>query len=76
MPISAAIITVSYLIAMTALLAWFVRRQAKARATYRRRAAIIAQIREDIDKEGPIVGWMVRDVPAPVKPGRRVRDLY
>lgn len=71
-----AIVTIAYVLVLAALMTWFLRRHAKARSAYRRRAAIIAHIREEVDKDGPIVGWMVRDDPAPVKPGRRVRDLH
>jgi hypothetical protein len=70
------IVTIGYALVLAALMTWFVRRHAKARSAYRRRAAIIAKMREEVDKDGPIIGWMVRDDPAPVKPGRRVRDLH
>jgi hypothetical protein len=71
-----AIVAIAYILVLGALTTWIVRRHAKARSAYRRRAAIIAHIRQEVDKDGPIVGWMVRDDPAPVKPGRRVRDLH
>ena len=71
-----AIVTIVYVVALAALLTWLVRRHAKARSTYRRRAAIIAHLREEVDKDGPIVGWMVRDDPVPGKPGRRARNLH
>jgi len=72
----AVIVTIAYILVIAALMTWLVRRHAKIRSVYRRRAAIIAHIREKVDKDGPIVGWMVRDDPPPVKPGRRVRDLH
>lgn len=72
----AAVFTFAYVLVLAVLIAWVVRRHAKARSAYRRRTAIIAHIRDGVDKDGPIVGWMVRDDPAPVKPGRRVRDLH
>lgn len=71
-----AIVTIVCVVALAALLPWLVRRHAKARTACRRRAAIIAHLREEVDKDGPIVGWMVRDDPVPRKPGRRVRDLH
>jgi hypothetical protein len=76
MLIPTAILSIAYILVLGALMTWIVRRHAKARSVYRRRAAIIAHIRQQADKDGPIVGWMVRDDPAPAKPGRRVRDLH
>lgn len=75
MLMSAAIVAIVYMLGIAALLAW-ARQRAKARAAYQRRAAIIAHLRDGIDKDGPIVGWMVRDDPAPTKPGRRVGDFH
>jgi hypothetical protein len=72
----AAIFTIAYVLVMAVLITWFVRRHARTRSVYRRRAAIIAKIRDEADKDGPILGWMVRDDPAPVRPGRRVRDFH
>lgn len=72
----ATIVAIAYVLAMVALMAWLVRRQAKARSAYQRRAAIIAHIREEVDKEGPVVGWMVREDPAPVKTGPRTGDSH
>ena len=57
----AVLVTIACLLAMAALMIWLLRRQAKARAAYHRRAAIIAHIRREVDKDAPIVGWMVRD---------------
>lgn len=71
-----AIVTIAYVFVLAALMTWFVRRHGKARSAFRRRAAIIAHIRQEIDTDGPIVGWMVRDDPAPVKRVRRVRDPH
>ena len=71
-----AIVTMAYILVLAAVLIWFVRRHARAHSAYRRRAAIIAQLRADVDEHGPIVGWMVRDDPVPRKPARRVRDLH
>lgn len=70
------IVTITFVLTLTAVMTWFVRRRAKARSTYRHRAAIIAQLRDGVDKDGPIVGWMVRNEPAPGKPARPVRDLH
>jgi hypothetical protein len=70
----AAIFMIAYVLVLAVLITWFVRRHAKAHSVYRRRAAIIAKIRDEVDKDGPILGWMIRDDPAPVRPGRRVRD--
>lgn len=75
MPIPAAIFTIAYVLVLAFLIALIVRRHAKARSVYRRRAAIIAHIRDQVDKDSPILGWMVRDDPAPAKTERRVRDL-
>lgn len=68
------ILAIVYGFGITALLTW-ARRRAKSRETYQRRAAIIAHIRNGVDKDGPIVGWMVRDDQAPTKPGPRVGDF-
>lgn len=70
----ALILAIVYGFGIAALLTW-ARRRAKAREAYRRRAAIIAHIRDGVDKDGPIVGWMVRDDQAPTKPGPRVGDF-
>ena len=51
----AVLVTIAYLLAMAALMIWLLRRQAKARAAYDRRAAIIAHIRREVDKDAPIV---------------------
>ncbi len=69
----AVIVTIAYLLAMVALMTWLLRRQAKARAAYDRRAAIIAHIRREVDKDAPIVGWMVRDDPASADRQHRLR---
>lgn len=69
----AVIVTIAYLLAMVALMTWLLRRQAKARAAYDRRAAIIAHIRREVDKDAPIVGWMVRDDPASADGQHRLR---
>ncbi len=66
------IVAIAYVLIMVALMIWVGRREAKARSAYRRRAAIIAHIREGVEKNAPIIGWMVRDDPAPAKPGRHV----
>jgi hypothetical protein len=72
MLIPVIIVAIAYGLGIAALLAW-ARRHAKAREAYQRRAAIIAHIRDGVDKDGPIVGWMVRD-DSPTKPGPRVGD--
>lgn len=68
------IAAIAYVLAMVALITWVVRRQAKERAAYQRRAAIIAHMRREVDKDAPIVGWMVLDNPAPARTGRRTGD--
>ena len=70
------IVAVAYVLVLAAFMTWLGRRHAKARSAYQRRAAIIAHIREGVDKDGPIVGWMVRDDPAPARPGRPVDDSH
>ena len=72
----AAIFMIAYVLVLAVLITWLVRRHAKVRSAYRRRAAIIAKILDEADKDGPILGWMIRDDPAPVRPGRRVRDPH
>jgi hypothetical protein len=72
----ATIVAIVYVLAMVALMTWLMRRQAKSRSAYQRRAAIIAHIREGVDKEGPVVGWMVRENAAPAKTGRRTGDSH
>ena len=72
----AAIFMIAYVLVLAVLITWLVRRHAKVHSAYRRRAAIIAKIRDEADKDGPILGWMIRDDPAPVRPGRRIRDLH
>ena len=74
MPSLGTILIIGYVIVLAVLLAWLLRRKAKARAAYRRRAAILAKIREQPDPNSPIVGWMVRDDPVPAKAGRRARN--
>jgi hypothetical protein len=76
MPTPAAIFIIAYVLVLAVLIIWFVHRHAKARSVYRRRAAIIAQLRNEAVRDGPILGWMIRDDPAPVRPGRRVRDSH
>ena len=70
------ILIIGYIVVVVALFTWLLRRKAKAASLYQRRAAIIDQIREQADPESPIVGWMVRDDPVPVKSARRVRDPH
>ena len=72
----AAIFMIAYVLVLAVLITWLVRRHAKVRSAYRRRAAIIAKIRHEADKDGPILGWMIRDDSAPLRPGRRIRDLH
>jgi cell division protein FtsX len=71
----ATILTIGCIAVLAALFAWLLRCKAKATATYQRRAAILASIREQSDTESPIMGWMVSDVPARAKSARKVRDL-
>ncbi len=70
------ILIIGYIVVVAALFTWLLRRKTKARSTYQRRAAILEKIREQAESESPIVGWMVRDDPVPVKSARRVRDLH
>lgn len=70
------IVATAYVLVMVTLMTWLVRRQTKARAAYQRRAAIIAHIREEVGKDSPIIGWMVRDEPAPARPERRVDESH
>ena len=70
------IVTIAYVLVLAALMTWFVRRHAKARSAYRRRAAIIAHMREEVEKDGPIIGWMVRDDPVRAKTARKIRDPH
>lgn len=56
----ATILIVAYIVALAALFAWLLRRKAKAASTYRKRAAVVAKLREQTDTSSPIVGWMVR----------------
>lgn len=72
----ATIVAIAYVLVIGALITWVVRRQAKDRAAYQRRAAIIAHMRREVDKDGPIVGWVVRDDPAPAKVKRRTGDSH
>ena len=72
----AAIFMIAYVLTLAVLITWVVRRHAKARSAYRRRAAIIAKIRDEADRNGPILGWMISDDPAPARPGGRIRDLH
>ena len=69
------ILIIGYIVVVAALFTWLLRRKTKARSTYQRRAVILEKIREQAESESPIVGWMVRDDPVPVKSARRVRDL-
>ena len=70
------ILIISYVIVLAALFAWLLRRKANARAAYRRRDAILAKVREQPDTNSPIVGWIVRDDPLPVKSHRPAGDLH
>jgi hypothetical protein len=72
----ATILIVAYIVALAALFTWLLRRKAKAASTYRKRAAVVAKLREQADAGSPIVGWMVRDVPARPKSARRARGPH
>jgi hypothetical protein len=70
------IVAIAYVLVIGALVAWVVRRQAKVRGAYQRRAAIIAHMRRVVDKDGPIVGGVVRDDPAPAKAKRPTGESH
>ena len=53
---AATSLMMSSIVALTALFASCLRRKAKAASRYQSRAAILAQIREQTDRESPIVG--------------------
>ena len=73
---STAFVTIVDVLVLAAAMTWFVHRHARARSANRRRAAIIAQLRQQVDRDSPIVGWMVLDNPVSRKPARRVRELH
>jgi len=70
------ILIIGYVIVLAALFAWLLRRKANARAAYRRRDAVLAKVRAQPDTDAPIVGWIIRDDPLPVKSRRPARDLH
>jgi FixJ family two-component response regulator len=79
----ATTLLIGFVVTLTAVLIWLVRREAKARSRHRRRAAIIANIREQTERESAIIGWVIRDDPAQAKiaaqnsrlsPGRKLMN--
>ena len=65
------IVRIADVVVVAFVVTWLVRRHSRGPSVYRRGAPTIVDLRKKVDKDGPIIGWMVRDDPVSTDPDRR-----